>query len=229
VGRRHRLLRESSPVDVAAGLVGLLAGVAVGPLADRLATNAPRHEPLLKSVPRSSSLLLVTLGTALLGGACGLVFGFTPAGLAAALFCWVLVIVTRTDLEHRLIPDKIVLPAAVAILALRTIDDPSLEWVLSALGAGLVLFLIALAYPKGLGMGDVKLSALLGAALGVDVIPAMFVGFFVAFLPAAFLLVRHGREARKSAIPLGPFLALGGVVALFWGGAILDWYKQLSM
>ncbi len=77
-------------------------------------------------------------------------------------------------------------------------------------------------------MGDVKLSSLLGAGLGVFVIPAMFVGFFAAFVPAALLLVRHGKEARKQAIPLGPFLALGAVVALFWGGAILDWYKQVA-
>jgi leader peptidase (prepilin peptidase)/N-methyltransferase len=215
-------------VDVAAGLVGLLAGVAVGPLADRLATNAPLREPLLKSTARSPRLLLVTAGTALLAGGCGLAFGFTLEALISVLFCWVLVIVTRTDLEHRLIPDLVVLPAAVAILALRTIDDPSVEWILSALGAALVLFLIVLAYPRGLGMGDVKLSAFLGAGLGVSVIVAMFVGFFVAFVPAALLLVRHGKEARKRAIPLGPFLALGAVVALFWGDAILDWYKQIS-
>ncbi len=216
-------------MDVAAGLVGLLAGVAVGPLADRLATNAPVHEPLLKSTPRSPRLLLVTAGTALLAGACGLVFGFTLEALIAVLFCWVLVVITRTDLEHRLIPDRIVLPATVAILALRTIDDPSVEWILSALGAGLVLFLIVLAYPRGLGMGDVKLSALMGAGLGISVIVAMFVGFFVAFVPAALLLIRHGKEARKQAIPLGPFLALGAVVALFWGDEILDWYKQISL
>jgi len=215
-------------VDVAAGFVGLLAGVAVGPLADRLATNAPLHEPLLRTTSRSSRLLLVTAGTALLAGACGLLFGFTLEALIAVLFCWVLVIVTRTDLEHRLIPDKIVLPATVAILVLRTIDDPSVEWILSALGAGLVLFLIVLAYPRGLGMGDVKLSAFIGAGLGASVIPALFIGFFVAFVPAALLLVRHGKEARKQAIPLGPFLALGAVVALFWGDAILDWYKQIA-
>ena len=215
-------------MDVAAGLVGLLAGVAVGPLADRLASNAPRRKPLLSKAQRSPRLLLVTLGTALLAGACGLVFGFTLEALTSALFCWALVVVTRTDLEFRLIPDKIVLPATVAVLALRTIDDPSVEWILSALAAGLLLFLIVLAYPRGLGMGDVKLSAFMGAGLGLSVIPAMFVGFFVAFLPAALLLVRHGREARKQAIPLGPFLALGAVVALFWGSAILDWYKQLA-
>ena len=215
-------------MDVGAGLVGLLAGLVVSPLADRVATNAPLHDPLLKSVPRSPRLWLVALGTALLGGASGLVFGYTLEALVAAVFCWVLVVITRTDFETRLIPDKVILPAAIVVLALRTIDDPSLEWILSALGAGLVLFVIVLIYPRGLGMGDVKLSAFLGAALGVNVIVAMFVGFFVAFLPAAVLFVRHGREARKESIPLGPFLALGGVIALFWGDAILDWYRQLG-
>lgn len=213
---------------MAAGLVGLLAGTLVGPLADRIATNAPLHDPLLRSVPRSPRLWLVVLGTAFLGGACGLVYGFTLEAAAATIFCWVLVVITRTDLEHRLIPDLVVLPGAVVVLALRTIDEPSVEWILSALGAGLVLFVVVLIHPRGLGMGDVKLSAFLGAGLGVSVIPAMFVGFFSAVLPALAIFVREGRDARKAAIPLGPFLALGGVVALFWGGAILDWYRGLG-
>ena len=216
-------------MDLAAGLVGLLVGLLVGPVADRIATNAPLHDPLLRRVPRSPRLPVVIAATALLGGACGAVFGLTLEAVAAVLFCWVLVVITRTDLEHRLIPDLVVLPGAVAVLALRTIDDPSLEWVVSSLAAGLVLFLVVLAYPRGLGMGDVKLSALLGAGLGVSVIVAMFVGFFIAFVPAVVLFVRHGREARKSAIPLGPFLAIGGVVALFWGDAILDWYRELGV
>ena len=114
------------------------------------------------------------------------------------------------------------------VLALRTIDDPSIEWILAALAAGLVLFVIVLIYPRGLGMGDVKLSAFLGAGLGVNVIVAMFVGFFLAFVPAAILFVRHGRDARKESIRLGPFLAPGGVIALFWGDAILDWYRHLG-
>jgi prepilin signal peptidase PulO-like enzyme (type II secretory pathway) len=215
-------------VDVGAALVGLLAGLIVGPLADRVATNAPLHEPLLRQVPRSPRLALVTAGTAVLGGVSGLVFGFTLEAAIASLFCWLLVVVTRTDLEHKLIPDKIVLPGALVILVLRTIDDPSVEWILCALGAGLLLFLIVLVYPRGLGMGDVKLAAFLGAGLGVSVIPGMFVGFFIAFLPALVLLVRRGADARKSAIPLGPFLALGGVIALFWGDAILDWYRGLG-
>lgn len=215
-------------MDAAAGLVGFVVGLLVGPLADRLATNAPEHHPLLRSVPRSPRLALVTVACAVLGAACGLVYGFGLTALAAALFCWILVVITRTDLEHRLIPDAIVLPGAALVLVLRTIDDPSVEWVLSALGAGLVLFVIVLAYPKGMGMGDVKLSAFLGAGLGLSVIVAMFVGFFAAFVPAAVLMARQGKEARRQAIPLGPFLALGGIVALFWGDAIFDWYRNLA-
>jgi leader peptidase (prepilin peptidase)/N-methyltransferase len=215
-------------VDVAAGVVGLLLGALVGPLADRLATNAPRHDPLLRAVPRSPRLGLVTAGTALLGGACGLVYGFTLEAVVSVLFCWILVVVTRTDLEHRLIPDLIVLPGALVMVVLRTVDDPSVEWIVSALAAGLVLFLIVLVYPKGMGMGDVKLSFFVGAGLGVTVVVGMFVGFFLAFVPAAVLMARGGRAAGKKAIPLGPFLALGGVIALFWGHAILDWYRSLS-
>lgn len=215
-------------MDVAAGLVGLGVGLVVAPLADRLATNAPLHDPLLRRVSRSSRLPWMAAATTLLGTACGLAFGFTLEAAIAALFCWILVIVTRTDFEHRLIPDSIVLPGAVLLLALRTLDDPSVEWVVSALAAGLLLFVIVLVYPSGIGMGDVKLSAFLGAGLGYVVGIALFVGFFLAFFPAALLVLRRGREARKLAIPLGPFLAAGGVVALFAGHEIWDWYRGLA-
>ncbi len=80
----------------------------------------------------------------------------------------------------------------------------------------------------GSGWATSSSRRFLGAGLGISVIVAMFVGFFVAFVPAAVLFARHGKEARKAAIPLGPFLALGGVIALFWGGAILDWYRELG-
>jgi leader peptidase (prepilin peptidase)/N-methyltransferase len=215
-------------VDVAAGITGLLLGLAVGPVADRIATNAPARLPLLAGAPGSRRLGLVTAATAVLGGACGLDFGFTLEAAVAAFFCFVLVVITRTDFEHRLIPNRVVLPAAGLALAGRTLDDPSVEWVAAALGAGLVLFVIVLAYPRGMGMGDVKLSLLLGAGLGFPVVVALFFGFIAAFVPAAVLLIRYGGAARKRAIPLGPFLALGGVVALFAGHEILDWYTDLG-
>jgi leader peptidase (prepilin peptidase) / N-methyltransferase len=211
-------------VEVGAGVVGLVLGLAAGPLADMLATTAPIEGRLLRRVPLSPRLPLVASATAILGAACGLAFGFTLEALVAGLFCFVLVVVTRTDFEHRLIPDRIVLPGALIVLALRTLDEPSVAWLLGGLGAGLALFLLVLAYPKGMGMGDVKLALFMGTGLGLGVVVALFVGFIAGAIPAIALLVRHGREARKLAIPLGPFLALGGVVALFAGDAILDWY-----
>lgn len=215
-------------MHLAAGLVGLLAGLAVGPVADRLATNAPVGAPLLARVPFSRSLRLVVAATALLGAACGLVFGFELEALVGAIFCWILVIVTRTDLEHRLIPDRIVIPGALLVVVLRTVDDPSLGWILAGLGAGLGLFLLVLVYPRGMGLGDVKLAFLLGCGLGLTVVVGLFLGFVAAAIPALVLLVRHGMAARKQMIPLGPFLALGSVIALFAGEAILDWYWDLG-
>lgn len=211
-------------MNLGAGLVGLLVGLAVGPLADRLATNAPIGAPLLRRTPLSRRLPLVTAGTALLGATSGLVFGFTFEAAIAACFCWVLVVITRTDVEHRLIPDRIVLPSAVLIAAARTLDDPGVAWVLGGLGAGLALFLLVFAYPQGMGMGDVKLALFMGAGLGLAVVVGLFFGFIAGAVPAILLLVRHGRAARKQAIALGPFLALGAVIALFAGDTILDWY-----
>jgi len=223
-GRKPVRPREWGLVDVAAGLAGFLSGLAAGPLADRLATNAPARRPLLARAPRSPRRLLVTAGTGALGAAAGAVFGFTLEAAASALFCWTLVIVTRTDVEHRLIPNRIVIPGTVLMLVLRTLADPSPAWLLAAVAAGAVLFVIALVYPRGMGMGDVKLAAFLGAGLGASVAVALFIGFLAAAVPAAVLIARHGRAARKLPIPLGPFLALGAVVALFFGDSILDWY-----
>jgi leader peptidase (prepilin peptidase)/N-methyltransferase len=122
------------------------------------------------------------------------------------------------------VPNRIVLPATVAVLAVQLIRDPSLEWPVAGLGASLFLFLAALAYPKGMGMGDVKLALLLGVAVGWAVPVALFAGMIFAIVPSIVLFSRHGKAARKMAIPFAPFLALGGLLALFWGGGILDWY-----
>jgi leader peptidase (prepilin peptidase)/N-methyltransferase len=167
---------------------------------------------------------VVELATALLVAGCVLVFGVTLEALVGACFCAVLVAVSATDLEHRIIPDRIVLPAAGGILTARTLLEPSPEWTLAALACSLFLFLALLAYPAGMGMGDVKLALLLGAALGRTGPIALAVGMLVALLPAVFLLARHGSAGRKMAIPFGPFLALGGIVALFAGDRLLDLY-----
>ena len=144
-------------------------------------------------------------------------FGLTTYGALAAAFCAVLVALSAIDARHRIVPDRIVLPAAGVALVLHTLLDPSPEWAIAAFGTAALLFAAVRVYPPGLGMGDVKLALLLGAMLGDAVILAMMLGFFAALLPSLFLLARHGKKARKMAIPLVPFLALGAVVALFFG------------
>ena len=169
----------------------------------------------------------VELATGLLVAGCILAFGATPDAAVAAVFCGVLVAVSATDLEHRIIPNRIVLPATAAVLVAQTALHPSVEWTLGAIGAGGFLLLAALVHPAGMGMGDVKLALLLGAMLGRSVGLALMVGLVSALVPSAVLFARHGRAARKMAIPLGPFLALGGVVGLFWGERLLDAYFGL--
>lgn len=166
----------------------------------------------------------VELAAALLVSGCVWKFGLRPEALVAAFFCLALVAVSATDLEHRVIPNRIVLPAAAVVLAAQTAIHPSVEWTAGALGASGFLFAAALAYPAGMGMGDVKLALLLGAMLGRTVPVAVMVGMAAALVPAVVLLARHGAKARKMGVPLGPFLALGAVVALFAGHPLLHLY-----
>ena len=116
------------------------------------------------------------------------------------------------------------MPALVVALVVQTVRDPSVEWIVAALGASGFFLLAALVYPAGLGMGDVKMAAFLGAWLGWPVIVALFLGSIFAVIPAIVILAMRGSAGRKVGIPFAPFLAAGGVVALFWGDAILDWW-----
>jgi leader peptidase (prepilin peptidase)/N-methyltransferase len=166
----------------------------------------------------------VELLTAVLIAGCVFAFGLTAEAVIAAFFCSVLVAVSAIDLEHRIIPNRIVLPATVVVLAANTLRDPSPKWALAALGASGFLFTAALIYPAGMGMGDVKLALLMGAALGSTVAVALMAGMLAAMVPSIVLFARYGSKARKMGIPFGPFLAIGSVVALFWGQAILDAY-----
>ena len=170
---------------------------------------------------------LVEATTALLVAACVFSFGLTWDAAVAAFFCAALVAISATDIEHRIIPNRIVLPAAGVVLAANTMLHPSLEWTVAGVGAALFLLVAALAYPAGMGMGDVKLALLLGVALGRTVPVAMLVGMISALVPSIVLFARHGSAARKMKIPFGPFLAFGGVVALFAGQALLDAYLGL--
>ena len=171
--------------------------------------------------------LAIELATALLLVGCVLAFGLTLKAAAAGIACAALVVVTATDLERRIVPNAVVLPAAAAVLALRTISHPSPVWAIGAVGAALFLFLAALAYPGGMGMGDVKLALLIGALLGRTTPIGIFLGLLLALVPSIVLLARHGLGARRLAIPLAPFLAAGAMVALFAGEHILHAYLRI--
>ncbi len=169
----------------------------------------------------------VELTTAALLAGCLVAFGLSLRAAGAAVFCAALVVVSATDLTHRIVPNRVVLPAAVVVLALMTAAEPSPEWAIAAFGASAFLLVAALAYPGGMGMGDVKLAFLMGAALGRTVTVALLLGMIAALVPSIILFARHGARARKMAIPLAPFLALGSVVALFAGHALIHGYLAL--
>ena len=166
----------------------------------------------------------VELLTAVLIAGCALAFGLSAEAAVAAFFCAVLVAVSVIDLEHRIIPNRIVLPATVVLLAANTARDLSPQWAVAGLAASGFLLAAALVYPAGMGMGDVKLALLMGVALGKTVPVALLAGMLAAMIPGLVLFARHGAKARKMGIPFGPFLALGSVVALFWGHGILEAY-----
>jgi leader peptidase (prepilin peptidase)/N-methyltransferase len=167
----------------------------------------------------------LTLGA--LFAAVGLAFHDEPIAMASNLvFVSALLAVTLTDLERRIIPNRVLIAAAIAAVVLAAAGDASElpERLLAALAAGGLLFAAALAYPRGMGLGDVKLAATMGLFLGREVGPAILVALLAGSLVGLALIVRHGAAARKQAIPFGPFLALGGVVALFAGEEMVDWY-----
>ena len=185
-----------------------------------LAAVVGRSLPSVKGAPARLPALgyqLLSVGAVGLALAAFAVFGLTLEGVAAAVFCLALVIVSAADLAYRLIPNRVVVPAAAIVLVLMTAAEPSAEWALAAFGAGLALFVLAFIYPAGMGMGDVKLALLMGAALGRGVAAAIMLAFVLSAIPAIGILIRHGRAGAKMGLPFGPFLALGSLVVLFVG------------
>ncbi len=142
------------------------------------------------------------------------------------VFVTVLAAVTLTDLEQRIIPNRVLLAGAVICVAIAAPTDPGgmAERAIAAVAAGGLLLAAALAYPKGMGMGDVKLAAVMGLFLGRSVAPAIFVALLAGSIVGLALIARHGAKGRKMAIPFGPFLALGGVVGMLAGPELIDLY-----
>ena len=155
-------------------------------------------------------------------------FGLSLSLVWALVLISVLVVLAGTDLEHRLLPNAIVVPAAVLGFSLSALVDPDGWWVylISALAVAAGLFVLALVYPDGMGMGDVKMGGMLGAFLGPYAALAIFIGALVGALVGGGLMVT-GVIERGSALPFGVFLALAGVFTLFLGQDAWGWYLRL--
>jgi leader peptidase (prepilin peptidase)/N-methyltransferase len=178
--------------------------------------------------PISRRYPLVEAGTALLFVAVVAVHHDDATKLVLGLVLVAfLVPLALIDLDTRLLPNKLTLPAAIAAIVLGTLIDPSgePERLIACVGAGGFFLVAALAYPRGMGMGDVKLAGVLGLFLGREAAAALFVGLLAGVVVGVVIIARKGsREGRKTAVPFGPFLALGAVVALLVGEQIVDAY-----
>ena len=170
---------------------------------------------------------LTELAVGLLFAATALVYRHDATeALIGLVFVAILAVVTLTDLERRIIPNKVLIVGAVLCLAIAVPTDPAgvPERLIAAAAAGGVFFLVALAYPAGMGLGDVKLAATMGLFLGRAIAPAILAALLIGSLVGLAMIARHGAEARKMAIPFGPFLALGGVIGLLAGDQLIDLY-----
>ncbi len=166
------------------------------------------------------SKIAVAVASVALVAACFARFGLTGRAVVDAFFACVLVLLSAIDLDRRLIPNVIVLPAlAICLVAqIALFPEHTLEWILASFFAALALFLPLLIVPTGMGMGDVKLAALMGAVLGRSVVSALFIGIIAGGLFSLAIVVIRGRGALKQTIPYGPFLAFGALIVLLVGG-----------
>jgi leader peptidase (prepilin peptidase) / N-methyltransferase len=170
----------------------------------------------------------VELITALVFAAVVLVRGFDDDLIIELPFVAALIALAGIDLDHKLLPNKIVYPlAAWGVVAVLIADrDDVVEHLAAGAGAFLFLFVAVLAYPRGMGMGDVKLAGAMGIYLGASVIPALLIAFLTGSVVGLVIIAREGAEARKKAVPFGIFLALGGIVAVLAGPELIDVYQS---
>jgi leader peptidase (prepilin peptidase) / N-methyltransferase len=177
--------------------------------------------------PISARYPLVELATGLLFAAVVLAKDDAIDIALGLLLVTALVPIVLIDFEHRLIPNRITLPAAIAgLVAIVALDLDFLpEALIAGAAAGGFFFLAAALYPRGMGMGDVKLAGLLGLYLGRAVGPALFAALILGVLVGALIIARKGAAAgRKTAVPFGPFLAIGGLLGFFFGEDLANDY-----
>src|SRR3954453_6894756 len=179
--------------------------------------------------PISARYPIVEAATALLYVGVVLAADGTRELALGLLLVTVLVPITLIDLDHRRIPNALTAPAALAAIAAIALLERSWlpEALIAGAAAGGFFLLAAVLYPRGMGMGDVKLAGVLGLYLGRAVAPAIFIALIAGVLVGALVIARKGAaEGRKTAVPFGPFLALGGIVALFVGEMLVDGYLE---
>ena len=253
----------TAALSITCAVVGLLVGSFLTVVIDRVPAHAPLWQPRARCphckheitgadrLPVVSWLVrgrrcrhcegrismrypLVEMGTAALFAAAALRFGADWALPAYLLFFAVLLAVSVIDLDHFLIPNRIVYPclfASVPLLAgaslARGDADPIVRAVVGAVLAWTGLLVIHLVNPRGMGFGDVRLAAVIGLFLGWLSYTHVLLGIFLGFAAAAIIgigLLVAGRKGRKDPVPFGPFLALGAVLAVLVGNPILDWW-----
>ena len=170
----------------------------------------------------------IELLTALAFGAIVLLNGADTDLIWELPFAAMLIAVAGIDLEHRIIPNKVMLPSAVFAIATAAALRPDAlpELLIAGAGAFVAFLVCAVAYPAGMGMGDVKLAGVMGLFLGAAVIPALFVAFLTGTLVGLVVIARHGAAGRKKGVPFGPFLAFGGLVGLLAGTDLIDLYTR---
>jgi leader peptidase (prepilin peptidase)/N-methyltransferase len=170
----------------------------------------------------------VELVTALTFAAVVLVRGLDAGLLLDLPFAAMLIAVANIDLEHRIVPNKILLPLAIWGIAMTAVVRPDslVECLIAGAGAFTAMLLTALAYPAGMGMGDVKLAGVMGLYLGISVLPALLFAFFAGSMVGVAMLVRHGAGARKKGVPFAPFMAAGALVGLLAGPELIDLYAN---
>src|SRR4051794_21208227 len=178
--------------------------------------------------PISPRYPVVELLTALTFAAVVAARGFDDDLVLELPFVSLLIALAAIDFDHRLLPNRIVYPMAVyGVIATILVDSGDLvENLIAGAGAFTFLLLAVLAYPRGMGMGDVKLGGTMGLYLGLSVIPALLAAFLSGSIVGVFIIAREGAAGRKKAVPFGVFLALGGIVGVLFGPDLIDAYSR---
>jgi leader peptidase (prepilin peptidase)/N-methyltransferase len=205
---------------------GARLGLAIGGWTQGARHPGPGFSSCMR--PISARYPLTELAMAALFGATVVILGTDDGGeLAVGIaLCALLLVVTLTDLERRVIPNRVLMVGGAVAVAVAALADRSClaSRAIAAVAAGGLLLGVALAHPRGMGMGDVKLATVMGLFLGRAVAPALLIGFAAGAVFGLCMVARHGVSARKQAVPFGPFLAFGGVIGLWYGNEIVDWY-----